>query len=191
MGTVGPRWYGFRGVEGRDEIGVEVLEHGLDEGVEGRELGRCPRGLERDSNCSKIFLAVLLVTPGRIVVRVIGFTVICRFVPSPATDELFRPPPIELFRWDVLRKDRCREELPPPKLTLDRLVKDEVELNERWWWRLGVLNAATLNEYFSFTAGLMELHFTSPRVSSRMLVLVRVVAGLGLGVWEGERRLDT
>lgn len=132
IGTVGPRWYGFRGVEGRDEIGVDVLEHGLDDGVEGRELGRCPRGLESDSNCSKIFFAVLLVTPGLIVVRVIGFTVICRLVPSPPTDEVFRPPPREVFRCEVFRKDRCKEEPPPPKLTFERFVKEEVELKDRW-----------------------------------------------------------
>lgn len=69
--------YGCRciGVDGRDkERGVDAREHGLEEGVLGRDDGKCPSGLERDSSCSKIFFAVLLVTPGRIVLREMGLT---------------------------------------------------------------------------------------------------------------------
>ena len=150
------------------ESGVDALDPCLEEGVLGREEGRCPRGRDSDSSCSRIFLAVLLVTPGRMVVREIGFTLMGFF--SSATM-------VVLDR--LLRSDRWRD--VPPKDTLDLLVKELLLRLRLLLWMgmelmlgdlLGVLKAATLNEYFCLTAGRMELHFISPRVSSRMLVEV-------------------
>ena len=73
----------------------------------------------------------------------------------------------------------------PPNETRDLLVKGEelgrvrdllwIDMELRLGDLLGVLKAATLNAYFSFTAGLIELHFISPRVSSNTLVLFRLV----------------
>ena len=106
-------------------------------------------------------------------VREIGFTLM-GFLSSLTT---------ELFAVRFCRRVRCKEF--PPNETRDRLVKGEelgrardllwIEMELRLGDLLGVLNAATLNEYFSFTAGLMVLHFISPSVSSSTLLLLRLV----------------
>ena len=161
------------GVDDRDmDRGVEAREPCREEGVLGLDEGRCPKGRDSDSSCSRIFLAVLLVTPGRMVVREIGFTLI-GFCSSVMV--------VLLWLDRLWRRDRCSEF--PPKETRDLLVKGEVVLARvrdllcmgmevTLGDLLGVLKAAKLNEYFCLTAGRMELHFISPSVSSKIFVEV-------------------
>ena len=94
---------------------MDAREPGREEGVLGLDEGRCPSGRDNDSSCSRIFLAVLLVTPGLMVVREMGFTFIGFF--SSATVVLLW---LERF-W---RRDLCSEF--PPKDTRDLFVKGDV-----------------------------------------------------------------